>query len=260
VNKYHAYANAEKLPPIPSTIKPLPHDDESRVGAMVIAGLNLIGKQGYICPTVSIISANRESGEMFGWCLCLGNPEARPKDTPYYFTTSNEKGESTVRDTEIPNTIVYFQAEVDVTLAGQEANLEKLDEVFAYVLPYISDDGPPPADGKSFDELIAEVPTSTSEYTEALLLKEQISSFFECAEQELTGCWEDYALFNELNRRLHESGFNHAWKANPSDPDYNPDLGVVEKTIAGRMVTASIGLRKDRFTKPCAVIRIIDRV
>jgi hypothetical protein len=124
----------------------------------------------------------------------------------------------------------------------------------------ITNDGSLPINVISFNELIAAVPTSSSEYTEALLLREQISSFFGCAEQELSGDWEYEKLFNELNRRLHESGINYAWKNDPSTPDYNPELGIVEKVIAGRLVTVSIGLRKDRFTNPCAVIQIIGYV
>jgi hypothetical protein len=124
----------------------------------------------------------------------------------------------------------------------------------------INNDGSLPINIISFSELIAEVPTSSSEYTEALLLREQISSFFGRAEQELSGNWEDEKLFNELNRRLYESGINYAWKSGSSAPDYNPELGIIEKVIAGRLVTASIGLKKDRFTNPCAVIQIIGYV
>jgi hypothetical protein len=155
--------------------------------------------------------------------------------------------------------MVYFEAEVDADLASQGADPQKLDAVIAYVLPYISDNGPPPAEGKTFDELVAEVPTSDTELKEALVLRRKISSLLGRAALELTGDLGEMTLFDELNRRLHESEVNHAWKSYPSKPDYNPELGIVEMQVAGRLVTVSIGLSKDRFAGPCAVVQIIDR-
>lgn len=259
MNKYVGYARAAKLPPIPTTIKPLPADANEELvidKAVVVAGLNIIGEMGYICPTVSVISADKETGEMFGWSLCLGNPDSHTDDTPYHFRTSEKEGVGTAKGTGIPNTMMYFKAEVDTELASLAADPLKLDEVIAYFLPYISDNGPPPPTGKSFAELIAEMPTSSTELEAARLLHQQITSVFDLAKEELTGEWDYWKLFEELNRRLHESGLDFAWKSNPSEPDYNPDLGVVKTIVCGRTVTASIGLSKDRFAGPCAVINI----
>ncbi len=258
MSKYVAYAKVNQLPPIPATIKPLPSSEGElvQVDAIVVAGLNLVGDMGYICPTVSLISANEQTGDMSGWSLCLGDPNSLTDDRPYHFRTSTNEGVSTVRGTEIPNTMLYFQAEVAAELTGPDADPKKLDEVLAYVLPFINDNGPPPPTGKSFDELIAEVPTSSTELEAARLLKQQVLSILDQAKQELTENWDYWKLFDELNRRLHESTLSYAWKSNPSGPNYNPELGVVEVSIAGQLVSASIGLSKDKFVGPCAVVNI----
>ncbi len=259
MNKYREYASVKKLPVIPPTIRPVQDDDEENIKTLVIAGLNIIGERGLICPTVSIMSYNRETGQIFGWSLCLGNSDLPSDEGPYHFMTSGMEGASTARGTELPNAMTYFTAEVDVELANAEADPRKLDEIFAYALPYISDGGPPPADGKSFDDLVAEIPTSPSEREAALLLKEQVGSLLDRAIQELPEGLKYWALFDELNKRLNISHLSHAWKNNPTDLDYNPDLGILEKKIVGRLVIVSIGLSKDRFSGPCAIIQIVDR-
>ena len=260
MNRYKKYAEVEQLPPIPSTIKPLPHSEaeQSQVNAVVIAGLNLLGERGYMCPTVSIINLNHKTGEMFGWSLCLGNPDPKLEEKPYYFRISEKEGASTVRGTEIPNAIIYLEAEVDEALTEPEADSQKLEEVLAYVLPYISDNGPPSATGKSFKDLAKEMPTSSSERKEAHTLKKQINYVLNLAAKELTEHQDYWELLDELNQRLNDSGLSYAWNSNSSDPDLNPDIGVIKKTIAGRSVNVSIGLGKDGFVTPCAVIYIVD--
>lgn len=255
MSKYREYINVKKLPPVPETIKPLPHNGQAQ--AVVIAGLNYIGEQGYLCPTISIISFDKEFDDLFGWSLCLGNPKFQ--DELYFFRTSGKEGVGSARGTEYPNNVVYFEAEVDAALATKEADLQKLDEVLAYVLPYISDEGPPPADGKSFEDMIVEAPTSATEHEEALLLIEQISSFFDQIVLSQKDEWDYWSLQDELNKKLQQSGIRCAWKGDPFRPDYNPELGIVEKNIGNRLVRVSFGLRKDGFTEPCAVVQIVNQ-
>ncbi len=257
MNKYREYASVKKLPVIPPTIRPVQDDDEEKIKTLVIAGLNIIGERGLICPTVSIISCTRDTGQIFGWSLCLGNSDLPSDEGPYHFMTAGMESASTARGTELPNAMTYFTAVVDVELANAEADPRKLDEIFAYTLPYISDGGPPPAEGKSFDELVAEMPTSPSEHKAALLLKEQINSLLDSVKQELVEDLDYWKLFDELNKRFNMSGLNHAWKSNPHDPHYNPSFGTLQKLIAGKIVTVSFGLCKDRFASPCAVIQIV---
>lgn len=259
MSKYKAFAEAKQLPPIPSTIRPLPNDVTPK--AVVVAGVSFIGDEGYICPTVTILGANPDSGEIFGWSICFGHPFYKPDDEPYSFRIYENEGATTARGTEWPNGIVYFQAEVDNALALPEADLGKIDEVIAYVLPYISDEGPPPATGKSFDELIAEIPTSPAELQEVLVLKEAVSLVLDRACLELVGegVWDRQRLLMKLNEKFHRAGCSVAWKSNPSDTDYNPDLGVIERMVAGNLVRVCIGLSKDRFDGPCAIVQIVAR-
>ncbi|MCA9355349.1 hypothetical protein KC865_02250 [Candidatus Kaiserbacteria bacterium] len=257
-SKYWGYLKARKLPPIPTTIKPLPYNADGQVKAMVVAGLSLIGEQGCVCPTVSVIGSDQETGEIFGWSLCLGNPNSHSKDQLHYFRTSSDEKVGTAEGTEWPNVMVYFQAEVSKELVRADANPDELHKVIAYVMPYINDVGPPPSTGKSFAELVSETPTSIAEHEDAVDLKSKILTVLNSARSEITGYWSDWDLVKEINKRLHKSGIRHAWKSNPSGPDYNPDLGIIEMKIAGRLFRVSIGLSKDRFSGPCAVVQLID--
>lgn len=80
-------------------------------------------------------------GEHFhGWSLCLGGL-GNENASPYFFDTATP---GTTRNSELPNMGLYFQALLEESLVTREANPELLDQVFAYVLPHIRDDGPPP--------------------------------------------------------------------------------------------------------------------
>ncbi len=91
------------------------------------------------------------------------------------------------------------------------------------------------------------------EYREVLFLQEDVEVFLMKARLELTGNWEHRALMRTLNEMLHQSGLHHAW----GGQGYNPSLGTLYKAIGNQLVTVSIGLRKDRFTSPCAIFHIV---
>lgn len=146
MSRYRDFAHVDHLPKMPSGIKPLRYIDgePQMVPAMVIGGLNLIGESGYICPTVTLLSPDEKSGKIRGWSLCIGYPD-QVDEVPYYFEISADEGiKGTARGTELPNTMIYFQAEIEIFLTSKDVPIENLDEVIAYVLPYISDEGAPP--------------------------------------------------------------------------------------------------------------------
>jgi len=137
--KYRKYAMAKTLPAKPTTVFPLPDEASPQASAiaLVVGGLSLIGDEGYICRTVTLMMGDER--HLYGWSLTLGHPDYA--GVPYFFDTA-EPGMA--RGIEIPNTMAYFQAAADATLARKDAPANMLDSVFAYVLPHISDDGPPP--------------------------------------------------------------------------------------------------------------------
>jgi len=111
--KYRNFMCVPQLPKIPGAIKPLRivNGETQEVPAVIIAGLNLVGKDWYMCPTVTILGT-KKSGKIFGWSLCIGHPE-QDVEAPYYFEMSEEGIGGTARGTELPNTMIYFQTEID---------------------------------------------------------------------------------------------------------------------------------------------------
>ena len=106
------------------------------VGAVVIGGLSILGDTGYISPVVTILLNHPK--KTAGWCLCLGYPEA-PKE-PYYFDVK----EKTHKGLELPNCMTFFEAKIDPAMAEPNADQKRIDAIMNYVLPHISDAGPPP--------------------------------------------------------------------------------------------------------------------
>jgi hypothetical protein len=259
MTKYRDLASVDMLPKIPSAIKPLRevNGEPQMVSAMVIGGLNLIGKSGCICPTVTLLNAGEESGKMFGWSLCIGHPE-QAEEVPYYFETSDEEGAEGTRGTELPTAMVYFQAEIGASLTSTDALIEQLDEVFAYVLPYISDKGPPPP--HSSDEVFVQILSEQSDdwsSAQAEKLLGQANLLLDKFIEDFVEDGQDYwALFHELNKRLHESGMSHAWKGCTNDPDYNPSLGIIERAVGQKTVRVSIGLPSDGFAEAHVVVQL----
>lgn len=260
LSKYRTFADVKQLPKIPTTIKPLKAVDgePQPVSSVVIGGLNLIGESGYMCPTVTLLNVSGENGKFFGWSLCIGNPD-QTDEVPYYFETSDVEGVSgTARGTEIPNAMTYFQAEVDSSLTTKDASIEQIDEVMAFVLPYISDGGPPPpySSEEAFEQVVHEWCKAVAE----VQVKEVLKKAEIVLDGMITGFideWNDYwQLFEEVNKRFHYADFSHAWKSHPNDPDYNPDFGILEKQIGKRTIRISVGLPKDNFFEACAVVSI----
>ena len=260
MSKYRNFANVDQLPKIPSGIKPLRQIDGApqMVSATVIGGLNIIGGSGYICPTVTLLNFDEKSGKICGWSLCIGYPD-QVDEAPYYFETSDIEGvEGTARGTELPNTMVYFQAEIEIALTSKDTPIEKLDEVIAYVLPYISDEGAPPPhpSDEVFVQVLCEQSNDWSS-TQAKKLLGQLDLLLDKYIEDFVRKEHNYwDLFNELNKRLHESEISHAWKSHPDKPDYNPDLGILVKQVGQKTVRVSIGLPSDNFAEACAVVQL----
>ncbi len=260
MSKYRDLTSVDHLPKIPSSIKPLRQIDGApqMVPATVIGGLNIIGESGYICPTVTLLNFDEKSGKIFGWSLCIGYPD-QVDEVPYYFETSDDEGaKGTARGTELPNTMVYFQAEIEISLTSKDVPIEKLDEIIAYVLPYISDEGAPPPhpSDEVFVPMLCEQSNDWSSAQAKKLFGQLdllLDKFIEDFVEEKHGYWD---LFHELNKRLHESGISSAWKSHPDKPDYNPELGILVKQVGQKTVRVSIGLPSDNFAEACAVIQL----
>ena len=135
---YKALASVARLPKMPGSIALIKSINERCGSAVVVGGMSSVGKDGHMCPVVTII--NHDKNGAWGWSICIGNPE-QEKDEPYFFETAKK----THRGTELPkNEIYYFEAKVtDPTLDKKDASRKALDEIIAYVLPHISKYGPP---------------------------------------------------------------------------------------------------------------------
>lgn len=249
---FREYVKVKFLPKVPKSITFIEDESELKEGvAMVIGGLNLIGDKGYICPTVTLLMG--DESKLWGWSLCIGNPDQK-EEALYFFNTS----EKTHRGTELPNTMTYFQAKVDAKLLRENADRKSLEEVVAYVLPHICDDGPPPPHPS--DEVFKQKQREESDGRSSAQAKEllgQVNILLDKVIEDFAGRECSYwDLHKEINKMLHESGLFYAWKSNPADPDYNPHLGIIEKQIGKKTLRVNIGLPSDSFFKVCAVIQL----
>jgi hypothetical protein len=124
------------LPKKPESLKLISSPEELGPAA-VIGGISLIGGDGYMCPVITLIENIDIDNELSGWSLCLGLPGQ--KNEAYYFSTKL----NTQRGTEIPNAMVYFIAGISQELIRENADQKEIEKIIAYVLPHISDEGPP---------------------------------------------------------------------------------------------------------------------
>lgn len=229
MNKYRKFASAEQLPKKPTSIKQLREVNGKiqDVSAVVIGGLSLIGESGYICTMVTLMSEDKINEKTCGWSLCIGDP-GNKTEAPYYFEVSKEGDlKGTLRGTELPNTMMFFQAEIDISLTLSNAPMEKIDEVITYVLPYICDSGPPPPhpSDEVFDQIVREWSKSEAQ-TQAARILTEVGELLDTVAADFSEKMVDYwELFNGINRRLNESKIPHAWKSSQNAPDYNFDLG-----------------------------------
>jgi hypothetical protein len=109
---------------------------------VVLAGLSLVGKQGAMVAVVGIIrkgSTTPEGMHVHGWSFNAGHPEERFRMLRYF---------DTERSTEdicfpVPNCMVYFGCDTDPSLVEEDADAEVLQQIVRFVMPFISDAGPP---------------------------------------------------------------------------------------------------------------------
>lgn len=154
----------EPIPPRPSFLVPpaassLNNQDAAGLlltlgKVTVIGGVSLMGDQGYIVTTFSVIrllvqppapenvSPDDEHRyapyqHIIGWTISYGHPDNDEPKWEWYDS-------HTATEMPVPTLMFYFVGEcTDDTLVTIEADQEKLKKVDAFLRPFISDDGPP---------------------------------------------------------------------------------------------------------------------
>lgn len=105
----------------------------------LIAGLSLLGDMGYISATVAILQASEfnsegQADQLKGWNFFSGHPD-RKLNKPQYLDL--KAGKTT--ELAIPNTMVYFVAEVDTKLLDKNTDRKQLKKVIDYALTFVHD-------------------------------------------------------------------------------------------------------------------------
>jgi len=109
---------------------------------VVIGGLSLVGEKMYIVPSIGIMQLTEhkpEGAHLKGWALHLGHPDEKFRKLCYFDTSQS------VEDVELPlpNYLVYFACEIDPEFNQEDVDAEVLMRIAQFVLPFISDSGPP---------------------------------------------------------------------------------------------------------------------
>jgi hypothetical protein len=135
------------VPPRPTTLK---HPDglaatqtdevviELLKGGRVAAygGLSLLGDSGHIVYMVGLLQAKDEN--LKGWTLAIGHPNQEKPDFNRIDTTT-----APLTELPFPNTMTYFVGEADEKLIAANVPPEELQAAARFILPFISDEGPP---------------------------------------------------------------------------------------------------------------------
>lgn len=109
---------------------------------VVIGGLSLVGESGYMVLVVGIIKTGAvtpDGAHLKGWSLHLGHPDEKFRMLRHFNT------EQSVKDVclPLPNYLVYFACETDSAFTEEDADAEVLTQIAHFVVPFISDAGPP---------------------------------------------------------------------------------------------------------------------
>jgi len=117
--------------------------DQQRI--VIMAGISIIGSEGYIVTTISIVkpfpyASNPEQGRLVGWSISFGFPGNEPKLVSF----DSDSKDHPLPDVFLPTTIVYFAATSDdESLVTSEASQEELKKIVRFATAFVSDDGPP---------------------------------------------------------------------------------------------------------------------
>jgi hypothetical protein len=135
------------LPPRPETLikqeVPIADSTDNSVISLlqngkvtVYGGLSLIGPLGNFVYMVGVLQAKDEN--LFGWTLSIGHPDHEHPDFQRIDTTAAQ-----LTELPFPNTMAYFVSEGDQRLVAGDVPSDDLKAVARFVLPFISDEGPP---------------------------------------------------------------------------------------------------------------------
>jgi len=102
----------------------------------VYGGISLLGEFGTIVCKIGFLQLKDEI--LRGWLLAINHPEEETANFKYVDTSS-----APLTEIPFPDTIVYFAGEADESLIAPDASLEELKSVARFILPFISDEGPP---------------------------------------------------------------------------------------------------------------------
>lgn len=143
MKKYQEMMNVSHLPLMPvciSQLKELSEEDEFRCDyAVAFGGSSVLGKGKHVCQVVTLFSGDMES--IWGWTLCIGLPKQKEE---LYFWKTIDRRRDTSRNIEIPNGEICFSAKIDESIVREDIDRDILEKVFAYILPYLRSEGPPP--------------------------------------------------------------------------------------------------------------------
>ncbi|MEK7602365.1 MAG: hypothetical protein AAB472_02675 [Patescibacteria group bacterium] len=138
---------ATSIPPRPATLEPhgliTMHQYEDiyvellkRNETVAVGGISIVGAEGTIVPIISILQIVRS--EMVGWTLVMNHP--------YHSSHDFLRVDAIHMPLDVlpfPQTMTYFVGKADARLVDANVPKEDLQSVVAFILAFLSDEGPP---------------------------------------------------------------------------------------------------------------------
>ena len=142
-----------QLPPRPAVLLPFAnragtYDEEAMTRlenneSIAIGGLSLLGDAGYMVCVVGLFRLiTDDAGEtsLRGWSLHLNHPDVQFRQLRFFDTNVHNASDI---ELPLPNCIVYFSSSVDPTMVEETADAGTLQEITHFIVPFVSDEGPP---------------------------------------------------------------------------------------------------------------------
>ena len=104
--------------------------------AIALGGISVIGERLYVVSVISLLQM--KDRVLRGWPLAIGHPEKEELEFDLVDTSVSFPAEYP-----FPSTMIYFVAEADEKVVAVDAPAEELQAIARFVLPFISDEGPP---------------------------------------------------------------------------------------------------------------------
>lgn len=103
--------------------------------AVACGGISIIGHRGHIVRIISLLQIKDKN--FHGWLFTQGHPNKKPG---FEFIDATI---GSLNELPFPDYMTYFVGEVDKAILQKDILVEELESITQFIIPFISNDGPP---------------------------------------------------------------------------------------------------------------------